>query len=214
MKFEVYLMSSSQENSKIRIKALLKELDRQQLEVRKKKNLIRVIVSVIMLGSFVAFGFAYKQTEDVKSQSIQVKRVDAGVVKNEDLKPELLKVYKLVFDNLNQYPLAHFLDKEKVLSFQEEIKSLHLSKTNIIVDSIDGKERVLAISANYRYYVQVGIFNKQLFSDLPDNMVYLHQIKDKNRYKYRIGPFSKTIQAKKLVKTLKLKDYLIVEVSN
>jgi len=206
-------MSSSQENSKIRIKALLKELDRQQLEVRKKKNLIRVIVSAIILGSFVAFGFAYKQTEDVKPQTIQVKRNDGDFVKNKNLKPKLLKVYKLVFDSLNQYPLARFLSMEEALSFQDEIKTLHLPKTLINIDSLDGKERVLAISSNYRYYIQFGLFKKQLFSDLPDNMVYLHQIKGKNLYKYRLGPFAKSIQARNLVKHLNLKDYLIVEVS-
>ena len=205
---------SSQENSKTRINALLKELDRQQQEVKKKKILIRVIVSVIVLVFLITFGILYNKADGTKTMTIQVERNDGDIVKEEPVVKKQIKTFQLVFDSLNQYPLARFLNKEKALSFQEEIKSLHLPKTNIIVDSIDGKERVLAISANYRYYVQVGIFNKQLFSDLPENMVYLHQIKDNNRYKYRIGPFAKTIQAKKLVKTLKLKDYLIVEVSN
>lgn len=205
---------SSQENSKTRINALLKELDRQQLEVRKKKTLIRVIVSVIVFVFFIMVVFFYNKTDDMESKPIQVKKVDGDVVKKEKLVKKYVETFQLAFDSLNQYPLAHFLNKEDALSFQEEIKSLHLPKTNIIVDSIDGRERVLAISANYRYYVQIGIFNKQLFSDLPENMVYLHQIKDQNRYKYRIGPFAKTIQAKNLVKNLKLKDYLIVEVSN
>jgi hypothetical protein len=205
---------SSQENSKTRINALLKELDRQQLEVKKKKILIRVILSVIVLVLLITFSILYNKTDGTKAKAIQVERNDGDVVKEEPVMKKQIKTFQLVFDSLNQYPLARFLNKEKALSFQEEIKSLHLPKTNLIVDSIVGKERVLAISANYRYYVQVGIFNKQLFSDLPENMVYLHQIKDKNRYKYRIGPFAKTIQAKRLVKTLKLKDYLIVEVSN
>ncbi len=205
---------SSQENSKTRINALLKELDRQQLEVRKKKTLIRVIVSVIVFVFFIMVVFFYNKTDDIEFKPIQVKKVDGDVVKKEKLVKKYVETFQLAFDSLNQYPLAHFLNKEDALSFQEEIKSLHLPKTNIIVDSIDGRERVLAISANYRYYVQIGIFNKQLFSDLPENMVYLHQIKDQNRYKYRIGPFAKTIQAKNLVKNLKLKDYLIVEVSN
>lgn len=204
---------NNQEKSKIRINALLKELDRQQLEVRRKKNLIRVIVSVIVLVCVVTFSFVYKKPNDVKSKPIQVKRNDGDIVKNETLKYKQLKTYQLVFDGLNQYPLARFLNEEKALSFQEEIKKLHLPKTYINIDSLDGRERILAISSNYRYYVQVGIFRKQLISDLPDNMVYLHQIKDQNLYKYRIGPFAKSIQAKDLVKNLGLKDYLIIEVS-
>ncbi len=204
---------SSKENSKIRINALLKELDRQQLEVRKKKNLIRVIVAVIILASVVTFSFFYKNSDKRVSPIVQVERKDGDLVKKEDVKPKLLKTYQLIFDGLNQYPLARFIDKEKALSFQKEIKKLHLPKTFISIDSIDGKERVLAISSNYRYYVQVGIFKNQLIPDLPENMVYLHQIEDKNLYKYRLGPFTKSIQAKNLVKDLKLKDYLIVEVS-
>lgn len=204
---------SSQENSKIRIKALLKELDRQQLEVRKKKNLIRVIIVAIVLGSLVVFSIAYKQNTDVKPQIIQVKRTNGDIIKADVLQTKSLKIYQLVFNNLNQYPLARFLSREEALSFQEEIKKLHLPKTYINADSLDGKERVLAISSNYRYYVQVGIFKKQLIPDLPDNLVYLHQIKDKNLYKYRLGPFAKSAQARNLVKDLNLKDYLIVEVS-
>ena len=53
------------DNSKIRINALLKELDRQQLEVKKKKIVIRVIVSVIILVSVVTFGFVYENSDKV-----------------------------------------------------------------------------------------------------------------------------------------------------
>ena len=201
------------DNSKVRIKALLKELDRLQHEVRKKRTFIRAIMAVIILLSVVTCSFFYKQSTDFKSQAIQVKRNDGDLVKKEILKPKFLKIYQLVFDSLNQYPLARFINKDKAFSFQEEIKKLHLPKTHIIIDSLDGKERVLTISSNYRYYIQFGIFKTQLFSDLPENMIYLHQIKDKNHYKYRLGPFAKSNQAKKLVHDLKLKDYLIVEVS-
>ena len=204
---------SSKDNSKIRINALLKELDRQQLEVKKKKNLIRVIVSVIIIVTVVTFSFVYTKSTGNTEPIVQVERNDGDLVKKENLKPELLKTYQLIFDGLNQYPLARFIDKEKALSFQEEIKKIHLPKTSISIDSIDGKERVLAISSNYRYYVQVGIFMNQLIPHLPENMVYLHQTKDKNLYKYRLGPFTKSTQAKRLVKHLNLKDYLIVEVS-
>jgi hypothetical protein len=204
---------SSKENSKIRINALLKELDRQQLKVRKRNNLIRVIVAVVILVSVVTFSFFYKNSDKSVNPIVQVERKDGDLVKKEDLKPKFIKTYKLIFDGLNQYPLAYFIDKEKALSFQEGIKILHLPKTYISIDSSGGKERVLAISSNYRYYVQVGIFKNQLIPDLPQNMVYLHQIKDMNLYKYRLGPFSTSTQAKKLVKHLKLKDYLIVEVS-
>jgi len=210
--FSIYFMGNL-ENSKVRIKALLKELDRLQLEVRKKKTLIRVTIAVIILLSVVTCSFFYKQTTDLKSQPIQVKRNDGDLVKNENPKPKFLKTYQLVFDSLNQYPLARFINKEKAYSFQEEIKKLHLPQTHINIDSLDGKERVLTISSNYRYYIQFGIFKTQLFSDLPENMIYLHQIKDKNLYKYRLGPFTKINQAKNLVHDLKLKDYLIVEVS-
>ncbi len=204
---------SSQENSKTRIKALLKELDRQQLEVRKKKNLIRIIVSVIILVFAVSFTFVYRKSAENAKPIVQVERKGGDLVNKESLKPKFIKTYQLVFDSLNQYPLARFLNKEKALSFQQEIKKLHLPKTTISIDSLDGKERVLAISSNYKYYVQVGVFKKQLIPDLPENMIYLHQIKDKNLYKYRLGPFTKSVQARKLVKFLQLKDYLIVEVS-
>ncbi|MRT91650.1 SPOR domain-containing protein [Ancylomarina sp. 16SWW S1-10-2] len=202
------------ENSKVRIKALLKELDRLQLEVRKKKTFIRVIIAVLILLSVVTCSFFYTHIDEVKPKPIQVKRNDGDMVKKANDKPQFLKIYQLAFDSLNQYPLARFINKEKAFSFQEEIKTLHLPKTHINMDSLDGKERVLAISSNYRYYIQVGIFKTQLFSDLPENMVYLHQIKDKNLYKYRLGPFTKIGQAKHLVRDLNLKDYLIVEVSN
>jgi len=207
-------LMSSQENSKIRIKALLKELDRQQLEVKKKRNLIRVIVTVIVLVSLVTFSFVYIRTDDHKANAIQVKRESGDLVKKVVPVKKQIKTFQLVFDSLNQYPLARFLNKEKALSFQKDMKSLNLPNTYLKIDSLDGKERVLAISSNYRYYIQVGIFKKQLLPDLPKNMVYLHQIKDKNLYKYRIGPFTKSNQAKNLVKNLNLKDYLIVEVSN
>lgn len=201
------------ESSKVRIKALLKELDRLQLEIRTKKIWIRVIIAVIILVTVVICCLFYNQTEDLKPQPIQVKRNDGDLVKNEKPKSKFSTVYQLVFDSLNEYPLARFIDKEKAFSFQEEIKSLRLPKTHINIDSLDGKEKILALSLNYRYYIQVGTFRKQLISDLPDNMVYLHQIKARNLYRYRLGPFAKRIQAKNLVADLNLKDYLIVEVS-
>ena len=205
---------SSKENSKIRINALLRELDRQQLEIRKKKNLIRVIVFAIIFVFVVTFGFIYKESIKNTKRIVPVERKEVEFVKKKKLKPKYIKTYQLVFDSLGQYPLARFLNIEQALSFQKEIKKLHLPKTNLSIDSLDRNERILAVSSNYRYYIQIGIFRKQLISDLPENMVYLHQIKDKNLYKYRIGPFAKSIQAKKLVEQLNLKDYLIVEVSN
>ncbi len=113
---------SSKENSKIRINALLKELDRQQLEVRKKKILIRVIVSVIILVSVVTFSFVYRGSVKNTKPVVQVERKEGDLVKKENLKPKLIKTYQLVFDSLNQYPLARFLNMEKAFSFQEEIK--------------------------------------------------------------------------------------------
>jgi len=201
------------EKSNVRIQALLNELDRLQFEIKKKKVLIRLIVSVIVFAIIIVVAAFSNSTYVDTQNTIQVKRGNNAIVKERTPVNPHVKCYELVFENLNRYPLARFLNKEKALSFQEEIKKLHLPKTSISIDSIDGKERVLAISSNYRYYVQVGIFKNQLISDLPENMVYLHQIKDKNLYKYRLGPFTKSIQAKRLVKHLKLKDYLIVEVS-
>lgn len=203
----------SQENSQVRINALLKELDRQQLEVKKKKNLIRVIVSVIILGSLVAFSFIYKNTDSDKSQVIQVERSGGDIVKEKKNIAKQVKTYQLVFENLNQYPLARFFSENEALSFQQEIQKLQLPTTIIHIDSLEGKERVMTISSNYRYYIQFGIFKNQLIPDLADNMVYLHQLKDKNLFKYRLGPFAHSAQAENLVKDLKLKDYLIVEVS-
>ncbi|WP_372639832.1 hypothetical protein [Ancylomarina sp.] len=204
----------SQENSQVRINALLKELDRQQLEVKKKKNLIRGIVAVITLGSLIAFGFLYKNADDDKSPAIQVERSGGDIVKEEKVIARQVKTYQLVFENLNQYPLARFFNEKEALSFQQEIKKLRLPATFIYNDSLEGKERVLTISSNYRYYIQFGIFKYQLIPDLADNMIYLHQLKDKNLFKYRLGPFARSAQAENLVKELKLKDYLIVEVSN
>ncbi|MGZ2368832.1 SPOR domain-containing protein [Ancylomarina sp. YFZ004] len=201
------------ENSKIRINALLKELDRQQLEVKKKKNLIRVIVSVIVVVSLVTFSVVYKKSDSHKSPIIQVERKGGDIVKEEKLVKKQVKTFQLVFENFNQYPLARFFSENEALSFQQEINKLNLPKTLIHIDSIKGKERVLTISSNYRYYIQFGIFRKQLLSDLPENMIYLHQIKGENLYKYRLGPFAKSSQANNLVKKLNIKDYLIVEVS-
>ena len=204
----------SQENSQVRIKALLKELDRQQLEVKKKRNLIRIIVSFIILVSFVAFGFIYKNTNYDKSWGTQVERSGGDIVKEEKPIAKQVKTYQLVFENLNQYPLARFFSEKEALSFQQEIQKLQLPTTFIHIDSLEGKERVLTISSNYRYYIQFGIFKNQLIPDLADNMVYFHQLKDKNLFKYRLGPFAHNAQAENLVKDLELKDYLIVEVSN
>jgi len=201
------------DNSKIRINALLKELDRQQLEVKKKKNLIRVIVSVIILVSLVTFSFVYKNSDNNESPMIQVERRGGGLVKDEVLVKKQVKTFQLVFENFNQYPLARFFNEKEALSFQQEIKKLNLPNTLIHIDSLKGKERVLAVSSNYRYYIQFGIFRKQLLSDQPDNMIYLHQLKDKNLYKYRLGPFAKSSIAQDLVEDINLTDYLIVEVS-
>ena len=202
----------SHENSQIRINALLKELDRQQLEVKKKKDLIRVIVLVIILASVATCSFVYNNDKN-KTEVSQVIRKSDSIVKPVIIEPKQVKTYQLVFENLNQYPLARFFNEKEALSFQEEIKSLHLPKTRIHVDSLDGKERVLTISSNYRYYIQFGIFKKQLISALPERMVYLHQLKDKDLFKYRLGPFAMSTKAEKLVRDLKIKDYLILEVS-
>ncbi|MCZ4693305.1 SPOR domain-containing protein [Ancylomarina euxinus] len=204
----------SQEDSQVRINALLKELDRQQLEVKKKKNLIRLIVSVTILVSLAVFSFVYKKTNLDKSQVIQVERSGGDIVKEKTPITKQVKTYQLVFENLNQYPLARFFSEKEALAFQKQIQKLQLPTTYIHIDSLEGKERVLTISLNYRYYIQFGLFKNQLIPDLADNMVYLHQLKDKNLFKYRLGPFAHSAQAEHLVKDLKLKDYLIVEVSN
>ncbi|MDE5420983.1 SPOR domain-containing protein [Ancylomarina sp. DW003] len=203
----------SQENSQIRIKALLKELDRQQLEVKKKKSLIRVIVGAIILTSLVIFSFVYKDTGSAVSKTIQVEREGGEIVKEEKLLPKNVKTFLLVFKDKNQYPLARFFSENEASLFQNDLKKLQLPNTIIQIDTLGGKERVVEISSNYRYYIQFGIFKNRILSDLPDNMIYLHQLKDKNLYKYRLGPFAKSSQAKNLVKDLKLKDYLIVEVA-
>lgn len=203
----------SQENSQIRIKALLKELDRQQLEVKKKKSLIRVIVGAIILTSLVVFSFVYKDTGSAVSKTIQVEREGGEIVKEEKLLPKNVKTFLLVFKDKSQYPLARFFSESEASLFQNDLKRLQLPNTIIQVDTLGGKERVVEISSNYRYYIQFGIFKNRILSDLPDNMIYLHQLKDKNLYKYRLGPFAKSSQAKNLVKDLKLKDYLIVEVA-
>ncbi len=203
---------NSQDNSKIRIKALLKELDRQQLEVKKKNILIRIIVASVLLVCLIAFGFIYKKIY-TEAEPTLFEEASTNVVEDSVLFKKELRRFQLVFDSLNQYPLARFLDKEEALAFQEELKSLHLPKTNIKVDTLNEKERVLAISSNYRYYIQIGIFKKQLLPDLPENMVYLQQVKDKDLYKYRIGPFATSDRAMNLVEILDLKDYLILEVS-
>ncbi len=202
-----------QKNSDIRIKALLKELDRQQLEVKKKKNVIRLIVAVISFVFLITFAAVYSNLKMSKDQIIHVERNDGDLVKEEKVVPKKIQIYQLVFKNFNQYPLARFFNEKDALSFQSEMLKLQLPKTFIHTDSLDGKERVLTISSNYRYYIQFGIFKHKLLPDLSKNMIYLHQINDKDLFKYRLGPFAKNSQAEKLVKDLKLKDYLIVEVS-
>lgn len=204
----------SEENSQIRIEALLKELDRQQLEVKKKKTLIRGISVGLILVSLVTFSLVYKSSKFDKSQFIQTERNVGEIVKEKKIVPKQVKSFQLVFENINQYPLARFFSEKEALTFQNEIKNLHLPKTKIIVDSLKGKERVLAISSNYRYYIQFGIFKKKLLSSLPDNMIYLHQLRDKELFKYRLGPFAKSTQAEKFINDINLTDYLIVEVSN
>lgn len=202
------------EKSGVRIKALLKELDRLQYEIRKKKLLIRITVGAVVIGAFVFMVFLYNLGVHNGSDTIHVKRGNDVVVKDKPRVPKKVKRYQLVFDNFSHYPLARFFTKNEALVLQEEIKSFDLPATHIEVDSLAVKERVLAISSNYRYYIQFGIFQHKIISHLPEDLIYLHQIKDKNLYKYRLGPFTRSSQAKNLVKELKLKDYLIIEVCN
>ncbi len=202
------------EKSNVRIQALLNELDRLQFEIKKKKVIIRLIVSITVLAVIIVVAAFNKKTNINIHNTLQVKRGDNAIVKESGSVNAKFKYYELCFEKFNQYPIARFFSENEAISFQQKIKKLDLPETHIHIDSLQGKERVVAISANYRYYIQVGIFKKQLLTDLPENMVYLHQIKDKNLYKYRIGPFTKSTQAKNLIKTLDLKDYLIVEVSN
>jgi len=202
------------EKSHVRTKALLNELDRLQYEIRKKKLFIRITVAAVFFGAFAVMGFLYNMDEYNGSDTIHVKRGSDVVVKDKPFVLPKVKTYKLVFENFNHYPLARFFTKEEALVLQDEIKNLDLPATHIEVDSLSAKERVLAISSNYRYYIQFGIFQHKLISHLPEDLIYLHQIKDKNLYKYRLGPFTRSSQAKKLVKDLNLKDYLIIEVCN
>ena len=202
------------ENSGIRIKALLNELDRQQSEVRKKKKLIRIIVSSIAFVTLVTIGFLFHINDNFANETIHVVRGSDMLVKDMPKVQTKINSYQVVFENFAHYPLARFFSEKEAKGFQKEIKKLHLPTTLIHVDSLSGKEKVLAISSNYRYYIQFGIFRNKLISISPENMVYLHQIKDKELYKYRLGPFTRGAQAKHLVKDLSLKDYLIVEVSN
>ena len=202
------------ENSGVRINALLNELDRLQSEVRKKKVLIRIIASSIVFVTLVVVGFLYQIGDYKAGDTIHVERGSDVLVKDMPIVQAKIKNYQVVFENFDHYPLARFFSEEEAASFQKEIKRLHLPSTHIHVDSLSGKEKVLAISSNYRYYIQFGIFRNKLISNLSENMIYLHQIKDKELYKYRLGPFTRSTQAKDLVKDLKLKDYLIVEVSN
>ncbi|RXQ96478.1 SPOR domain-containing protein [Ancylomarina salipaludis] len=202
------------EKSGVRINALMNELDRLQYEIRKKKMLIRMIVSVTVLAILILVAAFSNRSKFDSRDMIQVNRENNELVKERVHINSQHKSFQLVFGDLNQYPLARFFNEKDAVDFQEEIKKLHLPETHIHVDTLSGKERVLSVSSNYRYYIQFGIFKKKLIPDLPDNMVYLHQINETNLYKYRLGPFSKTKQAEELINKLKLKDYLIVEVSN
>lgn len=202
------------ENSGVRIKALLNELDRLQYEIRKKKLLIRVIASTVVFGTFAAIVFLYNLSNYNASDTIHVKRGSDVVVKDKPLVLPKIKSYQLVFENFSHYPLARFFTYKEALVLQEEIKNFDLPATHIEVDSLSSRERVLAISSNYRYYIQFGIFKHKLISHLPEDLIYLHQINDKGCYKYRLGPFTRSTQAKDLVKVLNLKDYLIIEVCN
>lgn len=202
------------EKSNVRIQALLNELDRLQFDIKKKKVLIRLIVSVIVFAIIIVIAAFSNRAEVDNQNTLQVKRGNNAIVKERTPASTQVKYYELVFENLNQYPLARFYSEVEANRFQKEVKKLHLPDTYIHLDSLEGKERVLSVSSNYRYYIQFGIFKKKLISSLPDNMIYLQQLKDKDLYKYRLGPFSHSAKAKSLVKDLKLKDYLIVEVSN
>ncbi|RZT97235.1 hypothetical protein EV201_1894 [Ancylomarina subtilis] len=202
------------EKSGVRINALMNELDRLQYEIRKKKMLIRLFVSVTVLAILILVAAFCNSSEFDSKDMIQVSRGNQELVKERILVNSKHKSFQLVFGNLNQYPLARFFSEKDAVDFNEEVKKLHLPETHIHVDSMKGKERVLAVSSNYRYYIQFGIFKKKLIPDLPENMVYLHQLQENNLYKYRLGPFARANQAKELVNEIKLKDYLIVEVSN